>query len=241
MVIDGSALELTLRRVIDKAARVAAGLLEAAATDVEFAAGRFTIAGTDRSISFAEVARAAGEHALDAVETFQPETYTFPSGCHVCEVEVDPETGATEICTYTIAHDAGRIINPIVVTGQLHGGVAQGIGQALTEHAMWDAESGQMINGSFMDYGMPRADSLPSFRLALHEVPAKTNPLGVKGIGEAGTTAAPPAVVNAIVDALSPYGVRDLPMPVSPHRIWQALRNAPNASASAASASSASP
>jgi carbon-monoxide dehydrogenase large subunit len=225
MVIDGSALKLGLDQVIENGKRVAADLLEATPADIRFSAGRFAIEGTDRSVSFAEVARAANGTALNAIGLFGPNSYTFPNGCHVCEIEIDPETGAAEICGYTIVHDAGRIINPLIVAGQLHGGVVQGIGQALMEHAIWEAESGQMINASFMDYAIPRAGSLPSFELCLHEVPAKTNPLGVKGIGEAGATAAPPAVVNAIVDALSAYGVKDVPMPATPQRIWQVIQS----------------
>lgn len=235
IVIDGSALKVTLDTLIEKAKRIAAHRLEVAIEDIEFFAGRFAIAGTDRSIVFAEVARAAHDaslrppgcdEGLDAVETFSPTSNTFPNGCHVCEVEIEPETGATEICAYTMIHDAGRIINPTVVEGQLHGGVVQGVGQALMEHAIWDSESGQMLSGSFMDYAMPRADMVPSFNLALHEIPATTNPLGVKSIGEAGPTAAPPAVINAIVDALGSYGVLHVPMPASPHRIWRIIRDA---------------
>jgi carbon-monoxide dehydrogenase large subunit len=235
IVLDGSALKVTLDSLIEKSKRIAAHRLEAAIEDIEFSAGRFAIAGTDRSITFAEVARAArdaslrppsSDEGLGAVETFKPTSHTFPNGCHVCEVEIDPETGATEICAYTMIHDAGRIINPTVVEGQLHGGVVQGIGQALMEHAIWDSESGQMINGSFMDYSLPRANTVPSFHLALQEIPTTANPLGVKGIGEAGPTAAPPAVINAIVDALGPYGVLHVPMPASPQRIWQIIRDA---------------
>jgi aerobic carbon-monoxide dehydrogenase large subunit len=228
MVIDGSALQVTLRALIEKGRRFAATSLEAAEDDIDFANGQYRVVGTDRTISFQAVAGAAcanGE-ALGAVESFQPPTSTFPNGCHVCEVEVDPETGATEVLSYVMVHDAGRILNPMVVEGQLHGGVAQGIGQALMEHAIWERESGQMITGSFMDYAMPRADTIPSYQLTLHEVPTATNPLGVKGVGEAGPTAAPPAVINAIVDALSPYGVRHVPMPATPFTVWQAIEAA---------------
>lgn len=225
MVIDGSALKLSIRALIDKGKRRASAVLEAAEEDIEYANGRYRVVGTDRSISLQEVASAAcgtGE-ALQAVESFQPPANTFPNGCHICEVEIDPETGAVELQSYVMVHDAGRILNPTVVEGQLHGGVAQGIGQALMEHAIWERNSGQMINGSFMDYGMPRADTVPPFQLVLHEVPTATNPLGVKGVGEAGPTAAPPAVINAIVDALRPCGVRHVPMPATPYAIWQAI------------------
>ena len=206
MVIDGSALQVTLRALIEKGRRFAAAALEAAEEDIDFANGQYRVVGTDRAVSFQAVANAASaaDAALQAVELFQPPTSTFPNGCHICEVEVDPDTGATELLSYIMVHDAGRILNPMVVEGQLHGGVAQGIGQALMEHAIWERDSGQMITGSFMDYAMPRADTIPSYQLTLHEVPTATNPLGVKGVGEAGPTAAPPAVINAIVDALSP-------------------------------------
>lgn len=228
MVIDGCALQATVRALIEKGRRVAAAALEAAEEDIDFAKGHYRVVGTDRAISFRTVAGAAsvaGE-ALGAVESYQPSTSTFPNGCHICEVEVDPETGATEVLSYVMVHDAGRILNPMVVEGQLHGGVAQGIGQALMEHAIWEPDSGQMISGSFMDYAMPRADTVPSYLLTMHEVPTATNPLGVKGVGEAGPTAAPPAVINAIVDALSPYNVRHVPMPATPFAVWQAIEAA---------------
>jgi carbon-monoxide dehydrogenase large subunit len=178
-------------------------------------------------MSFREVARAGDDGApLAAVEQFNPSASTFPNGCHICEVEVDPDTGRTDIRSYTMVHEPGRVINPMVVEGQLHGGVAQGIGQALMERAIWEPDSGQMISGSFMDYAMPRADTLPPFSLTLHEIPTKSNPLGVKGVGEAGPTAAPPAVINAIVDALSPYGILHVPMPATPQAVWQAINEA---------------
>jgi carbon-monoxide dehydrogenase large subunit len=227
LVIDGSALERTMQALIEKSKRIAAGCLEAAVDDIEFTRGEFRVVGTDRSISFREVARSGDDGVpLAAVEAFNPTVNTFPNGCHLCEVEVDPETGATEILAYTMVHDAGRIINPMVVEGQLHGGVAQGIGQAMMEHAIWEPDSGQMISGSFMDYALPRADTVPPYHVTLHEVPTASNPLGVKGVGEAGPTAAPPAVINAIVDALSPYGILHVPMPATPHAVWQAIQEA---------------
>jgi carbon-monoxide dehydrogenase large subunit len=229
LVIDGSALELTVHALIEKSKRVAAGSLEAAIDDIEFSKGEFRVVGTDRSIAFRDVARAAQSTEgvpLAAVEQFSPTTSTFPNGCHICEVEIDPDTGHTDILAYTMVHEAGTIINPMVVEGQLHGGVAQGIGQAMMEHAIWETDTGQMISGSFMDYTMPRADNLPTYALTLHEIPTASNPLGVKGVGEAGPTAAPPAVINAIVDALSPYGIRNVPMPATPLAIWQAIREA---------------
>jgi carbon-monoxide dehydrogenase large subunit len=227
IVIDGSALELTVQALIEKSKRIAAGQLEAAVEDIEFTHGTFRVVGTDRCISFREVARARDDGApFAAVEQFNPSASTFPNGCHICEVEVDPDTGRTDILSYTMVHEAGRVINPMVVEGQLHGGVAQGIGQALMEHAIWEPDSGQMISGSFMDYTMPRADTLPPYHVTLHEIPTKSNPLGVKGVGEAGPTAAPPAVINAIVDALSPYGILHVPMPATSHAVWQAINEA---------------
>jgi carbon-monoxide dehydrogenase large subunit len=228
IVIDGSALERTLHAFIDNAKRVAASCLEVGSEDVDFSHGEFRVVGTDRAISFGDVARAAHDGAapLAAVEPFAPTTSTFPNGCHICEVEIDPDTGRTEILAYTMVHDAGRIINPMVVRGQLHGGVTQGIGQAMMEHAIWEADSGQMISGSFMDYAIPRADTVPTYDVTLHEIPTTSNPLGVKGVGEAGPTAAPPAVINAIVDALSPYGILNVPMPATPQAIWQSIHDA---------------
>jgi carbon-monoxide dehydrogenase large subunit len=227
MVIDGSALELTIHVLIEKSKRIAAGQLEAAVEDIEFTEGTFRVVGTDRCIPFREVARTGDNGVpLAATEQFNPSNNTFPNGCHICEVEVDPDTGRTEILSYVMVHEPGRVINPMVVEGQLHGGVAQGIGQALMEHAIWEPDSGQMISGSFMDYAMPRADTLPPFSLTLHEIPTKSNPLGVKGVGEAGPTAAPPAVINAIVDALCPYEIMHVPMPATPHAVWQVIKDA---------------
>jgi carbon-monoxide dehydrogenase large subunit len=234
LVIDGSALKVTLDMLIEKARRIAADALEVAEPDVEFAEGAFRITGTDRIVSFREVARLACDQGapLEAVEGFQPRTPTFPNGCHVCEVEIDPDTGATEIVNYTMVHDAGRLINPTVVEGQLHGGVAQGLGQALMEHAIWERDSGQMITGSFMDYAMPRAETFGPFHIRSNPVPTKTNPLGVKGAGEAGCVGALAAVANAVVDALSEFGIRHIEMPATPERLWRAIREARRKSAS---------
>jgi carbon-monoxide dehydrogenase large subunit len=227
IVIDGSAIEVAIHALIEKSKRIAASQLEAAVDDIEFAGSTFRVVGTDRCISFREVARAGDDGVpLTAVEQFSPSTSTFPNGCHICEIEVDPDTGRTDILSYIMVHEPGRVINPMVVEGQLHGGVAQGIGQALMEHAIWEPDSGQMISGSFMDYAMPRADTLPPYEVRLHELPTTSNPLGVKGVGEAGPTAAPPAVINAIVDALSPFGILHVPMPATPHAVWQAIREA---------------
>ena len=213
--------------IVEKGKRVAAGVLEAAATDIEFAKGRFTVAGTDRSIGIFEAAAAAqasgGEKLAASAErtTMLP---TFPNGCHVCEVEIDPDTGKVTVVGWGAVDDVGRVINPMMVDGQTHGGIAQGVGQALLEDCVYDRGSGQLLSGSFADYAMPRADVFPEFHLKNNEVPAPNNPLGVKGAGEGGATGAPPAMINAIVDALREYGVRDLEMPATPERVWRAIR-----------------
>jgi carbon-monoxide dehydrogenase large subunit len=206
-------------------------VLEAAAEDLVFADGRFTIEGTDRSIHLFDVAAAArGDRAPDAlrgrlraVAEIATPLPTFPNGCHVAEVEIDPETGVATIVRYTGIDDVGRVVNPLIVDGQTQGGAVQGIGQALMEHCAYDAD-GQVLAGSFMDYAMPRATDVPFFGLAFNEVPAPNTLLGVKGGGEGGTTAAPPAVINAIVDALSEFGVRHIDMPATPEKIWRAIR-----------------
>jgi carbon-monoxide dehydrogenase large subunit len=151
---------------------------------------------------------------------------TFPNGCHVCEVEIDPETGTVDVIQHVGIDDVGRVINPMLVDGQTHGAIVQGLGQALMEDSIHDLKSGQLLTGSFMDYALPRADNVPFFEVHCHEVPAPNNPLGIKGAGEGGTTGAPPAIMNAIVDALRGVGIRDLPMPATPERIWRALQTA---------------
>jgi carbon-monoxide dehydrogenase large subunit len=163
---------------------------------------------------------------LQATGTWNTDPPNFPNGCHICEVEIDPDTGVVRIDRYNAVDDVGRALNPMIVEGQIHGGVAQGIGQALHEHVVYDRDSGQLLTGSFMDYGMPRADDMPSFNLRFAEIPCKTNPLGVKAVGEAGTIGAPAAVMNAVVDALRPFGVSHLDMPATPLRVWEAIRNA---------------
>jgi carbon-monoxide dehydrogenase large subunit len=183
-----------------------------------------------------EVAKAARDPAklpagmepgLDTTHTRVPPAQTFPNGCHIVEVEIDPNTGATAIDRYTIVDDFGRTINPLMLEGQVHGGIVQGIGQALLEHAVYDNDSGQLLSGSFMDYAMPRASDIPSFAFSTHNVPTKGNPLGVKGAGEAGAVGAPPAVINAVVDALNRRaGVRHIDMPATPRRVWEALQSA---------------
>jgi carbon-monoxide dehydrogenase large subunit len=215
----------------------AAHLLEAADADIEFASGEFRVAGTDRRIGFAQVAHAAYvphnyplqtlEPGLDESAFYDPGNFAFSNGVHVCEVEVDPETGQTAIARYCAVDDIGTVINPMIVAGQLHGGLAQGIGQALCERTAYEAETGQLLSASFMDYALPRASDLPYFHGETDESqPCTHNPLGAKGCGEAGAIAAPAAVVGALLDALAPLGVSDLEMPATPHRVWQAIMRA---------------
>jgi len=220
--------------IIASGKEAAAQLLEAAVADIEFAGGRFTVAGTDRSIGLFDVAAAieAGNlpEALGATLEGESEFFgrmpAYPNGCAVCEVEVDPETGDVDLVAYAATDDAGRVINPMILHGQTHGGIAMGIGQALMENCVYDPESGQLLSGSFMDYCLPRADRLPSYKVALNEVLTTSNPLGVKGGGEGGTTPALGVVINAVVDALRPLGVRHIDMPASPERVWRAIRQA---------------
>ena len=228
----GPALVEAADKAIRSGLGVAAKILEAAQTDISFADGCYLITGTDRSISMFEVARsidgsssehsAAGEFAGDSLH--DGDDVTYPNGCHVCEVEIDPETGALEIIAFTVVDDVGRAINPMIVHGQSQGAIAQGIGQALHEHTVYDPDSGQLLSGSFMDYTLPRAEHLPFFNGVLNEVLSPTNPLGAKGAGEGGTTGAPAAVINAIMDALAPIGVENIDMPATPLRIWQAIQ-----------------
>jgi carbon-monoxide dehydrogenase large subunit len=233
----GTAIVEAAAKVIEKGKEIASHVLEAAASDIEFRHGRFVIAGTDRAISLVELAQmlrnggaklpADAPQSLDVTHVSDgPGAATFPNGCHIAEVEVDPETGVVEVVKYSCVNDFGTVVNPMIVAGQLHGGVVQGIGQALMEMTVYD-DDGQLLTGSFMDYAMPRAADVPSFVLAEHPVPAKTNPLGVKGCGEAGCAGALTSVVNAVVDALADRGIRHLDMPLTPFRIWQALRAAP--------------
>ena len=234
-VIGGSALWMAADKVIAKGKRIAAHLLEAADADIEFSDGNFAVAGTDRRISITDIAKAsfqAGrlprdlEGGLYETGTFSPEDNTYPNGCHICEVEIDPDTGALEIVRYVVIDDVGTVVNPVGLKGQIHGGVAQGLGQALMEQVVYDRESGQNLTGSFMDYAMPRADTMPYMEITSNPVPTKRNPLGAKGAGEAGTVGALPAIVNAVIDALAPLGVASLEMPATSQRIWQAMRDA---------------
>jgi carbon-monoxide dehydrogenase large subunit len=229
----GMAIVEASKLVIEKGKKAAAHLLEAAEADIEFAGGRFTIAGTDRSIDIIELARRLREgkvpdgvpSSLDVDHTTKEVPSTFPNGCHVAEVEIDPETGIVEIVRYTGVNDFGVIVNPMLVAGQMHGGVAQGIGQALMECISYDS-SGQPITGSFMDYALPRAADIPVMAVGDHPVPAKSNPLGTKGCGEAGCAGSLSTIVNAVLDALSEYGISHLDMPLTPERIWRAIRQA---------------
>jgi carbon-monoxide dehydrogenase large subunit len=233
LAVGGSALVKALDKVVNKGKRIAAHLLEAAEADIEFKDGKYTVAGTDRSKAFGEIALTAYvphnypieelEPGLDETAFYDPKNFTFPSGTHVCEVEVDADTGAVEILRFTCADDFGRIINPLIVEGQVHGGLVQGIGQALYEGTVYDAQ-GQLVTASYMDYTMPRADGVPSFAVETNVTLCTHNPLGVKGCGEAGAIGAPAAVMNAVVDALRPLGVADLQMPATPQRVWQAIR-----------------
>jgi aerobic carbon-monoxide dehydrogenase large subunit len=234
-VIGGSALFFAAEKIIEKATKIAAHMLEASDVDVEFADGAFTVAGTDRSVTLTEVAKASFtparlpkgvEPGLFESATFAPDDDTYPNGSHVCEVEIDPETGETDLLGYWVVDDVGVMVNPVIVKGQIHGGIAQGVGQALGEQVAYDPESGQLLSGSFMDYRMPRAGDFPDIVIVANEVPTKRNPLGVKGAGEAGTVGALPATMNAVMNALAQVGVTDLDMPATPDRIWQAIRDA---------------
>jgi carbon-monoxide dehydrogenase large subunit len=230
----GGAVVEGVAKLIKKGTAIAAHVLEAADADIEYRDGRFTIAGTDRSLTLAQVATAAQDPnklppgmapGLTEEASFTPPS-TFPNGCHVVEVEIDPDTGVVQIVRYSVVDDFGVMINPLLVHGQVHGGIAQGVGQALYEETIYDRDSGQLLTGSFMDYTMPKADHLPSIAIETNVVPCKTNPLGAKGAGESGTTGATGAVINAVLDALAPLGVTHIEMPASPQRVWQAIREA---------------
>ena len=235
-IVGGNALKAASDAIIAKGKQLAAALMEADAADIEFKDGQYRVVGTDKAITITDVATAAyapmgpltGKFGvgLEASGSYSPEPPSHPNGAHVCELEVDPETGDVTIDRYFVVDDLGRVLNPLIVRGQIHGGVVQGLGQALLEHQVYDRESGQLISGSFMDYGMPRADTMPNMETELEEVPCKTNPLGVKGIGESGTIGAPPTVINALIDALSPLGVDRIDMPATPLRVWQAISHA---------------
>ncbi len=232
IAVGGTAIVKAVDKIIAKGKKIAAHLMEAAEADIEFRDGAFVVKGTDKKKAFAEVSLAAyipHNYPLDKLEPglnenafYDPANFTFPAGSYICEVEVDPETGKVRIDRWTAVDDFGKIINPMIVEGQVHGGLVQGIGQALTEGCHYDADSGQLVTGSFLDYCMPRADDVPNFKIGTKETACTHNPLGVKGCGEAGAIGAPVALMNALTDAL---GVRDLEMPATPQRIWRALNN----------------
>ena len=221
MRLGGTILHRAARRIVERGREAAARLLEAAAADIGYAEGRFTVLGTDRSIGLFEV---AAEAPLAATEEIATRLHAHPNGAAACEVEIDPETGELAVVRYAAVDDVGRAINPMIVEGQIHGGIAQGIGQAVMERTVYDPASGQLLTGSLMDYCLPRADDLPSFGGRLNDLPTEGNPLGVKGAGEAGTTPATAVVVSAATDALREYGVTHLEMPLTPERIWRAIR-----------------
>jgi carbon-monoxide dehydrogenase large subunit len=228
---EGQAIFATAATVIDKGKSAAADVLEAAVADIEFTPGdgKFSVAGTDRGIGILDLAaemRAKNLGKLDAAEVAEIKAHTFPNGCHMAEVEIDPETGTVDIPRYIVVDDVGHALNPLIVRGQVHGGVAQGIGQAVFERTSYDPQSGQLMSGSFMDYALPRAADLPDIEVDLIEIPCDTNPLGVKGAGEAGAVGSPPAVINAIVDALAPVGVTHVDMPATPESVWRSIQAA---------------
>jgi carbon-monoxide dehydrogenase large subunit len=236
LAVGGTAIVKAVDKVIAKGKKIAAHLLEASDADIEFANGEFRVAGTDRKKAFAEVALTAyvpHNYPLDKLEPglnenafYDPTNFTYPAGTYVCEVEVDPDTGRVRIDRFVAADDFGNVVNPMIVEGQVHGGLAQGIGQALLEGCQYN-EDGQLVTGSYMDYAMPRADDLPSFVVeTVKGTPCTHNPLGVKGCGEAGAIGATPAVINAVVDALAHLGVRDVPMPAGPHNVWKTIQAA---------------
>jgi carbon-monoxide dehydrogenase large subunit len=235
LTVGGSAVTRATEKVIERGRRIAARLLEAAPEDIVHKDGKFTVAGTDRGVTFANVARAAYvprqlpqgmEPGFSEEASFTPPAVTFPNGSQICEVEIDEDTGVVSIVRHTVVDDVGRMVNPMLVKGQIHGGIVQGLGQGLYEELAYEPATGQLLAGSFMDYAMPRADDMPPFDVDSHEVPTQVNPLGAKGVGEAGTVGALPALLNAVNDALAPLGVRHLDMPVTAERVWRAIQDA---------------
>ncbi len=226
--VGGSAISAASDKIIKKAKITAAEMLESSLSDIEFHGGEFRIVGTDRVQSFQNVCKAAapadGGASFDEKETFAPDSATYPNGTHVCELEIDIPTGIINLVDYTVVDDFGKVINPLLLEGQVHGGIGQGLGQALLECCKYESESGQLLSASFMDYTMPRADNFPSIRFIRNEVPCTTNPLGIKGAGEAGAIGAPPAIINAVVNALSDYKIRHVDMPVTPNKLWRLMQ-----------------
>jgi carbon-monoxide dehydrogenase large subunit len=226
MATGGSVTARAVETLVAQGKAAAADMLEAAAGDIEFVDGRYRIVGTDRSVGLIEVARKVEQTGgtLEATAEFKPFKVTYPNGCHMCEVEIDPETGQVAVVRYNVVEDIGTVINHQLALGQMHGGIAQGVGQALGERITYDEQSGQLMTASFMDYVMPRADDLPVFEITTRSVPTKVNPLGVKGVGEAGTVGSLVATINAICDALRPLGISHIEMPATPDRIWAAIQ-----------------
>jgi carbon-monoxide dehydrogenase large subunit len=232
--VGGSAVKGAAMKVVERSKKIAAHLLETSVADIEVKDGKYTVAGTDRSVSFEEIAAQAYTQGALPEELgfgiaerheFDPPGLTYPNGCHIAEIEIDQDTGAIEVVNYTIADDLGMVINPLLLAGQVHGGCAQGIGQALLERTVYDHDSGQLVTGSYMDYTMPRADDLPYFDFQYHEIPCQNNALGMKGAGEAGAIGSPPAIINAIVDALSDFGVSHVDMPATREKVWRIIHN----------------
>jgi carbon-monoxide dehydrogenase large subunit len=226
---------LATEKIVVKATAIAAHMLGAAPEDVEFEDGMFTAPRSNRALSIGEIAGEAWiptslppemEAGLVASAAYSAKEQNFPNGCHICELEIDPDTGTVEICRYSVVDDVGTVMNPLLLEGQIIGGIAQGLGQILLEDIRFDDESGQLLTGSFMDYAMPRADNFSAIHCESNPVPTKTNPLGVKGAGEAGAVGAMPAVGNALIDALKPLGIREIAMPATPERLWRAIRQA---------------
>ena len=234
-VLGGSALYVAADKVIEKGKKIAGHLLEAGEQDIEFKDGTFTVRGTDKTVPLKQVAMTAFnpaklpkgfEGGLYENATYLGEKDTFPNGCHISEVEIDPETGDVTVDRYFVVDDVGTVMNPIGLKGQIHGGVAQGIGQILCEQVVWDRQSGQLLTASFLDYAMPHAQMIPNMEVKSSPVPTQYNPLGAKGAGEAGTVGAMPVVMNAIIDALAPLGVVDVEMPATPLNVWRAIEQA---------------
>ena len=235
MTVGGSALRLAADDVIENGKRWAGHILEANIEDIEFADGGYTIKGTDKKIALVEVAKTSYAPAgfpnelgigLEGSGGWGITQPSFPNGCHVCEVEVDADTGKVTLESYSVVDDMGKVINPLLAHGQVQGGVVQGIGQALLEDVRFDPGSGQLLTGSLMDYCLPRADDIPRLDIEMHEVPCTSNPIGVKGAGEGGTVGATPTVINAILHALEPFGVTDIGLPATPERVWAAIKEA---------------
>ncbi|MDP6926579.1 MAG: molybdopterin-dependent oxidoreductase, partial [Rhodospirillales bacterium] len=237
MAVGGSALYCAAGKIVEKGKRLAAHLMETAAADIEHISGHYKVSGTDRSLSFEEIARSAYsahnyppedfEPGLEESAFYDPKNFAYSNGAHVCEIEIDTETGKIDLLGYWVADDIGTVINPMIVEGQIHGGLAQGLGQVLMENAIYDPDNGQLLSGSFMDYAMPLAEDLPDFTSELDQSqPCTHNPLGAKGCGESGAIGAPAAVVSAVMDALRPLGVTELQMPLTPQKLWRAIKEA---------------